>query len=536
MINYFRGAQAQRSAVLSARHWLAGHTYYGLEHVRRPGILKSTLPASLGGLFAATSLAASTPSNSLPPTPAREFRGAWVATVSNIDWPSKPGLPSDQQKAELIAILDQAVKLKLNAVLFQVRPACDALYPSALEPWSEYLTGQMGKAPNAFYDPLALAIEEAHRRGLELHAWFNPFRARHASGKAPVAPDHVSKTHPQWVKSYGKQLWLDPADMAAQEYSSVVILDVVKRYDVDGIHLDDYFYPYQEKLPDGRWLDFPDEANWKRYVAGGGKLSRPDWRRENVNQFVRNLYRSIKSIRPWVKFGISPFGIWRPGHPGQIKGLDAYDQLYADSRKWLANGWVDYFAPQLYWSIESPGQSYPVLLKWWLEQNTQHRHLWPGNNSAKVRSQAWPANQIIEQVRLTRTLAAGGNIHWNASSLMPTSPLGPALAQGPYAGPALVPASPWLDQQPPGKPAVNLAGRDAQGRIKISWEPTGPEKVWLWVIQTRRSGRWETRIVPAQHQTETLSGKGATALPGQIAVSAVDRCGNLSVPTLANVP
>jgi len=190
--------------VLSARHRLAGPSYCGLEHVRHLGILKSTLPASLGGLFAATTLAASTPATSLPPVPVREFRGAWVATVSNIDWPSKPGLPSDQQKAELIAILDQAAKLRLNAVLFQVRPACDALYPSTLEPWSEYLTGQMGKAPNAFYDPLALAVEEAHRRGLELHAWFNPFRARHTSARAPVSADHVSKIHPQWVKEIGR--------------------------------------------------------------------------------------------------------------------------------------------------------------------------------------------------------------------------------------------------------------------------------------------------------------------------------------------
>lgn len=506
------------------------------ELVKRLSSWKLALSGSLGCHFAATALAAPLPSQSLPPPPAREFRGAWVATVSNIDWPSAPGLSTAAQKAELLAILDQAVNLKLNAIIFQVRPSCDALYASSLEPWSEYLTGQMGKAPNSFYDPLALAIEEAHHRGLELHAWFNPFRARHPSAKAPIVANHVSKTHPQWVKTYGKQLWLDPAEKAAQEHSRAVILDVVNRYDVDGVHLDDYFYPYPEKLADGRWLDFPDDAQWKRYGAAGGKLDRYDWRRENVNRFIQNLHRAIKTTKPWVKFGISPFGIWRPGNPPQVKGLDAFEQLYADSRKWLMNGWVDYFAPQLYWTIESPGQSYPILLKWWMQQNAQQRHLWPGHNSAKVLGKTWPAREIVEQIRLARSQSTGGHIHWNMKSLMPGSPLGPALVQGPYAEPALVPATPWLDSQPPGKPKLEFSSATTSGRAQVSWESTGPEKVWQWVVQIRSAGRWETRIVPAHHQSETVSVKGAANSPPQIAISAVDRCGNLSIPTLATLP
>lgn len=217
-----------------------------------------------------------------PPEPMREFRGAWIATVANIDWPSKPGLPVAQQKAELIALLDRAAQLHFNAIIFQVRPACDAMYASSLEPWSEYLTGTQGQAPEPFYDPLAFAIEEAHKRGLELHAWFNPYRARHLKAKSPVAPNHISQTHPEWVRKYGGQLWLDPGEPGVREHILRVVLDVVNRYDVDGVQFDDYFYPTPEKDADGHEIDFPDEASWKKYGEATG-LSRDDWRRENVN-------------------------------------------------------------------------------------------------------------------------------------------------------------------------------------------------------------------------------------------------------------
>ncbi len=218
------------------------------------------------------------PATILPPKPMREFRGVWVATVNNIDWPSKRGLSTAEQKAELLAILDRAAQLKLNAIIFQVRPACDAMYASKIEPWSEYLTGTMGKAPEPFYDPLEFAIEEAHKRGLELHAWFNPFRALHPSAKSPIATNHVSKTKSDLVRRYGKHLWLDPGERDVQDYTLSVVLDVMKRYDVDGIHFDDYFYPYKEKNGGGAEMDFPDDASWKKYGARSG-LSRDDWRR-----------------------------------------------------------------------------------------------------------------------------------------------------------------------------------------------------------------------------------------------------------------
>ena len=346
----------------------------------------------------------------IPPQPVREFRGAWVATVGNIDWPSEKGLSSGQQQAELLAILDRAVQLKLNAVIFQVRPACDAMYASKIEPWSEYLTGTMGRAPQPYYDPLAFAIAEAHKRGLELHAWFNPYRARVLGTGSPTSPDHISKRRPQLVRQYGKFLWLDPGEKQVQDYSLSVIMDVVKRYDVDGIHFDDYFYPYKEKDAAGKEMDFPDDASWRRFGAGG-KLSRDDWRRENVNRFIERVYTSIKSSKPWVKFGVSPFGIWRPGYPAQVKGFDSYAELYADSRKWLANGWVDYFAPQLYWSIDSPEQSFPALLRWWAVQNTRGRLLVAGMNTTAAGRGAQATN--ADTGRRRRSWPPGGDCEPN---------------------------------------------------------------------------------------------------------------------------
>ncbi|HRT07235.1 MAG TPA: family 10 glycosylhydrolase [Candidatus Paceibacterota bacterium] len=458
-----------------------------------------------------------------PPAPLREYRAAWVATVGNIDWPSSNRLSVAAQKAELTAILDRAAKLKLNAVIFQVRPGCDALYASTIEPWSEYLTGEMGKAPEPFYDPLAFAIDEAHKRGLELHAWFNPYRARHASAQSPVSPNHVSKTRPSLVREYGRYLWLDPGEKAVQDYSLSVVMDVVRRYDVDGVHFDDYFYPYKERGRDGKELDFPDDASWERYGKNSG-LSRDDWRRENVNRFIERVYSSVKSAKPWVKFGVSPFGIWRPGNPPQIKGFDAYASLYADARKWLEKGWVDYFAPQLYWAIEPPEQSYPVLLKWWAQQNARHRHLVPGLNSTQTRRR-WQPEEILNQIRITRKQpGASGHIHWNMSSLLGASRLADALAKEVYAQPALIPAAPWLDQTPPGKPRLGINSAAS----RVSWESSGSEPAALWLLQTRDGSRWSARVLPGSSRWAELDPKA----PSAVALSAVDRYGNLSSPAV----
>ncbi|MDB6020650.1 MAG: hypothetical protein JWQ04_507, partial [Pedosphaera sp.] len=374
-----------------------------------------------------------------PPAVRREFRGAWIATVGNIDWPSKPGLPVQQQKDELLELLDRAAKLNLNAVVLQVRPACDALYASKLEPWSYYLTGTMGKPPEPYYDPLAFAVEEAHKRGLELHAWFNPYRAALLGHKYVIAKNHISHTHPEMVVKYGSYLWLDPGEKEVQEYSLRVVMDVVKRYDIDAVHFDDYFYPYKEQDAQKQDLDFPDWGSWKKYHTTG-TLSRNDWRRENVNVFVKRVYDSIKAAKPWVKVGISPFGFWQPGYPQQIKGFNAYEVLYCDSRKWLTNGWLDYCSPQLYWGIDPPDQSFPVLLKWWLDQNPKHRNIWPGLDSENVGGK-WKPEEIVNQVKLTREMTGGGagTVHWNVKGLGKQHGLGATLAMGVYAEPALIP-------------------------------------------------------------------------------------------------
>jgi uncharacterized lipoprotein YddW (UPF0748 family) len=353
------------------------------------------------------------------PVVQREFRGVWVATVGNMDWPSRRSLSSRQAQDELIRLLDTARDLGLNAVIFQVRPMADAFYESALEPWSDYLTGASGRAPEPFWDPLAFAIEHAHARGLELHAWFNPFRAGFIAKQTPLAAQHISKRRPDLIRRYGTYYWLDPGEPDARRLALDVVTDVVRRYDVDAVHIDDYFYPYQERDARGRLIAFPDEASWREHGERTG-LSRNDWRRSNIDTFVEQLYRAVRAEKQHVRVGISPFGIWRPGYPATVRGLDSYNELYADTRKWLLNGWADYYAPQLYWRTSAPQQPYVDLLQWWSEQNPFGRHIWAGNipNNINSTARGWDAGEIVEQVRLTRAHhGATGNVHFSASSL-----------------------------------------------------------------------------------------------------------------------
>ncbi len=459
----------------------------------------------------------------VPPSPNREFRAVWVATVGNSCWPSKPGLPTDQQKAELIAILDRAAALNLNAVILQVRPACDALYQSSLEPWSEYLTGLQGRAPAPFYDPLAFAVAQAHQRGLELHAWFNPFRAHHAQAVSPIAPTHITKVRPDLVRSYGKNLWLDPGDPETRAYSLRVILDVVKRYDVDGVHVDDYFYPYPEKNAAGLEQGFPDGATWTKYGVKSG-LARDDWRRYNVDLFMQQLYHGIKAEKPWVKFGISPFGIWRPQNPPGITGFDSYALLYGDARKWLMEGWCDYFSPQLYWAIQPPAQSFPALLAWWNAQNVRHRHIWPGMDDLKVGP--WPPVEIANQIALERRYPDPGHIHWNATALMKNAGLDTELLNKVYREPALIPACPWLEAAPPAAPKLSV---EATGKTAhVRWQSAPGKPVGWWVWQARTNGVWCTRILPGARTDLYWDG----ASPEAACLRAVDRVGNLSEPAV----
>ena len=480
----------------------------------------------LATLFA-LSLPAIVSAADAPPPLKREFRGVWVATVGNIDWPSKPGLPAEKQKAELLAILDKARELHLNAVIFQVRPMADALYESKLEPWSEYLTGTLGKNPG--YDPLAFAIEEAHKRGLELHAWFNPYRARHPSAKSAAPADHITKRRPDLAKPYGTHAWMNPTHPDVQAHSLAVILDVVKRYDVDGVHIDDYFYPYKEKDADGAIIPFPDDDTWAKYQKSGGQLSRDDWRRDAVNTFIEKMYKTVKEAKPWVKVGISPFGIWRPGNPPGIAGLDQFAELYADAKLWLNEGWVDYFSPQLYWPIKQEKQSFPKLLAWWVGENTKKRHLWPGlfTNRVTGAEKGWPAKEVVDQIELVRKeKGAGGVVHFSAKSLM-RNPGGIAdELKKAYAEPALVPESPWLAQgKPPAKPEVTTQTVEHKivRRVKV------PDGTRFIVARVEAAGG--TTYVFG------VAADGPTIVPwlagGRMVVSVIDRTGRESEPVEA---
>jgi uncharacterized lipoprotein YddW (UPF0748 family) len=398
------------------------------------------------------------------------------------------------------------------------------MYESKIEPWSEYLTGVMGKAPEPFYDPLAFAIQEAHKRGMELHAWFNPYRALHKSHLGKISANHISKTHPELVRSYGEYLWLDPGERAVQQLSLRVVMDVVKRYDIDGVQFDDYFYPD----PTGVNHEFPDGASWKKYGVSG-TLNRGDWRRENVNTFVSSVYSSIKAAKPWVKFGIAPPGIWRPGDPPQITGSDNYNKLYADSRKWLVNGWVDYFSPQLYWPIAQKEQSFPVLLNWWSQQNSRHRHLWPGMSISDSRIHEWKAGEIPEQIQLERKQSGSdGYIFYNATSLLTNSSRGDALRRTLQttlnAQPALVPASPWLGNAPPSKP--NLSAVDIANGLRLDWNvSTNSSSIRWWVVQSKSLGSWKTEMLPREYSAQIVTGR-----PDTVAITAIDRIGNASPP------
>ncbi|HOT95590.1 MAG TPA: SDR family NAD(P)-dependent oxidoreductase [bacterium] len=462
-----------------------------------------------------------------PPAMLREMRGVWVATVANIDWPSRPGLPVAEQQTEALAILDRVQALKMNAVILQVRPQADALYASTLEPWSYYLTGEQGRAPEPWYDPLEFWVAQAHARGLELHAWFNPYRAGHPAMHNAFSNHSVVRRHPEWVHALADTgyYWLDPAVKGVQEHSLAVVLDVVRRYDVDGIHFDDYFYPYREYNRGG---DFPDEAAWQAYRAGGGRLARDDWRRDAVNRFIEKVYKGIKKAKPWVKFGISPFGVYRPGYPeGYGGGFDQYAVLYADARLWLNRGWVDYFTPQLYWNISNLQTSYPVLLGWWQGENCKGRQLWPGLYMRPEIERRQMALEIVNQVMVTRGMlrAAPGTILFSMRSLMNAdSVYFKVLAQGPFARAALMPACRWLDDRAPEPPLVQVTANDSGHHL--IWQPRGKEKPFLYALYFKSAGRWRQKLFPAVVTETDLPGAGGGI--SALAVTAVDRVGNES--------
>lgn len=497
----------------------------------------------MSSLFALHSLAAAVSNPDVPPIP-REFRAAWVATVDNIDWPSKRTLSTAEQKAELIRIMDEAAAIHLNAIILQVRPSADALYPSKLEPWSEYLTGLQGRAPSPNYDPLALAVQEAHKRGLELHCWFNPYRAKHFVQKGPLASSHIGVTHPEVVKSYGRYLWMDPGEPLVQQHSLNVIQDVVKRYDIDGVHIDDYFYPY----PEGT-VPFPDEPSYAKYRENGGKLALDDWRRDNVNKFIHNMYSVVKKTKKWVKVGISPFGIYRPHFPATIKTtFDQYGVLYADARKWLNEGWCDYYTPQLYWSSKTPDQNYGDLLDWWIGENKQGRHMWPGNYTSRTgpeEAKSFTGEEIGDQIDITREkTGATGNVHFSMKAFLANWKGVRNIVARKYTEPAFVPASPWLAQGPIGQPkpvSNKVTSREPNAIWKVKWSPVNGIAHYL-VNQSVSVGgveQWATWHTWPTNSLELPKMAGTPQNPramlSKIAVVAMDRCGNASAPIVFDI-
>ncbi|MBL7742826.1 MAG: family 10 glycosylhydrolase [Chitinophagaceae bacterium] len=469
------------------------------------------------------------------PRAEREFRAAWIATVANINWPSKPGLSTEQQKQEAIALLDFLQKNNFNAAILQVRPQCDALYKSDLEPWSYYLTGQQGKAPEPYYDPLEFWVEEAHQRGIELHVWLNPYRAHHKDGKE-ITDQSIVKRRPELVV-YLKEgyWWLDPSQQGTQDHSTNVVMDLVNRYDIDGVHFDDYFYPYPSY---NLGADFPDSASWAAYKASGGKLSRGDWRRNSVNVFIERLYREIKAAKPHVKFGLSPFGMWRPGYPESIAGFDQYDQLYADAKLWLNKGWIDYFTPQLYWPINRISASFPVLLGWWRDENLKKRHLWPGISVGRDTS-AKNVTEILSQIMIDRGMLpeSKGVVHWSISSLTNNPNMVKGIVSGPYQKQALVPASPWLDKTAPASPMVKTTPEGDQ--IKLEWTDADETDVFRRVVYYKYGNSWNYVILNRASRSYLLNrtwgeGKERTVLT-HVAVTTVDRSGNESTFKTINI-
>ena len=468
--------------------------------------------------------------------PAYEFRGVWIATVDNIDWPPKKIFNVDSQKADYIRQLDLHKKNGMNAVIVQVRTAADAFYPSPFEPWSQWLTGTQGSLPKPYYDPMQFMIEEAHKRGFEFHAWCNPYRADFDIGRTNIAPDHISRLYPEWFLKYGNQLFFDPGNKDAQQWVINVMKDIVTRYDIDALHMDDYFYPYRIA---GR--EFPDSISYQKY---GNRQNKDDWRRSNVNYIIQQLSIVIKQQKPWCKFGISPFGVWRnidkdPRGSATHAGQTNYDDLYADVLLWLKNKWIDYVAPQIYWEFTQPNAPYQVLLDWWNKQ-TYGRHCYIGLGIYKAgTSKAWRDSTLLP--RQIDSLRAKSNIKgaiYFSSTSFDKNPNGwnDSLQQNYYKMRALIPPMEWTDSIKPLKPfAAYISSRNSNTPAKlhiIKNKSSRPIKLFIVykfnnsdVIKKTPNNIY--KVVPASSE-ETIVLTSFNKTIEKLAVSCIDLANNES--------
>lgn len=469
--------------------------------------------------------------------PLQEFRAVWVATVDNIDWPTKGNYDSEKQQQEFRNLLDRHQRNGINAVIAQVRPATDAFYPSPYEPWSEWLTGRQGAPPRPYYDPLQFMIEETHKRGMEFHAWCNPYRAVFKLGKSFIASTHITRLHPEWFLDYGDKKYFDPGHPEAQQFVVNVIRDIVSRYAVDAIHFDDYFYPY--RLP-GK--EFPDSRSYQKFSNG---MRLDDWRRSNVDSIILKLGRAIKAENKFCRFGISPFGVWRNNDKDSAgsatqAGQTNYDDLYADILLWLKNDWIDYVAPQLYWEFGHPRAPYEVLLDWW-NRNTFGKHCYIGLGVYRAGSNpAWKDKTLLpRQVDALRKATNIQGMVFFSSKSFESNPNGwnDSLQQRLFNEPAIVPPMSWISTTKPEKPLVTLPVKYApeqpvQLRITTGGAPSAIKQflVYEWPaaeLQAPQPGLPKIRILPALDGTVQLT-LPAAAANRVWAISAVDYQNNES--------
>ncbi len=421
-----------------------------------------------------------------------EMRGAWIATAKNIDFPSSKYLSSAEQKQEFTEMLDLFADIGINAVMVQVRPAADAFFPSEFEPWSEWLTGKQGKAPDPYYDPMQFMIDECHKRNIQFHAWINPFRAVANIETADITANHISNRKPEWVFTYDINKYFNPGIPEVRNYIIRIITDIVKRYDLDGVHFDDYFYPYPKKDDNKKIIPIPDFDTYKRYGKNFNNIE--NWRRYNMNVFIRSVNDSIKSVKPYMVFGVSPSGVWRNKSRdpagSATRGFAHYDFLYADVRKWLRKGWIDYVAPQLYWSIGHTYADYKTLVNWW-SRNTYGRKLYIGhgvyNAGAKAKDLQWrKPSQLPDQIRINRSNPnVHGSIFYKASSIKQNL-LGwnDTLKQEFYADAAIPPRCDWLPLPPGVVDTTEIHPVDTQAPLppfNLDAEPFGREIILTWL-------------------------------------------------------
>ncbi len=466
-----------------------------------------------------------------------EFRGVWVASVNNIDWPSKPGLTSAQQQKEVVDILEVNRDLGMNAVILQVRPAADAFYPSELEPWSRYLTGTPGKAPEPFYDPLQFWIEECHKRGMEFHAWLNPYRVAQNADEL-LAGNHIAFQHPEWILEYGNKLYFDPGIPDTRLFVVQVVKDIISRYDVDAIHFDDYFYPYPTAE------EFPDSTTFTHYNRGFSPENKADWRRENVDILIKMLNDSIKAVKPWVKFGISPFGVWRnkaddPKGSDTRGGATNYDHLYADVIKWQEMGWIDYLLPQIYWQIGHRTVDFEILANWWKDHG-YNRSMYIGQAVYKIDKNStveeWSLpGEIPGQIRLLRTIpeiegsAFYSSKHFNRDLLG----LQDSLENNLFLYHAIVPPMNWIDSIPP-NPVEKIKKRGKKVKWKAEQAENEMDKTNRFLIyineqgktlNTEDPGSFTLHVGGDKHKFERINKKRKKY---EVRVSTLDRLNNES--------